>query len=315
MLASARCQLFFLREAGRVFERLGGGVELVAVLAVPFHAAFVALADGALGVFFERAGGRGLRLRGGTQGVSSASASYGPGGGNPSGNGTDGYYAGVYGNPQIIPLIGGSGGSGGSGWSGGGGGGSILVAAPSLITVTGTIRANGGSGQGFASGGGSGGAIRLISDQILGNGTVQAVAVGQGRIRVEANQLAGTMNFTPSTIAVPPPANAIIWPADTAPTVKVLSVDSIASPSDPSAPLISTSDIAIQKNGAVQVLLETRNFPTSGIVQFKYNQKYGSSSGWITASFVGGGFSIATWSSSVTFTGGFTTLQARATVP
>ena len=87
----------------------------------------------------------------------------GPGGGVQVpgwGDGGGGGYLSKYGNPSILPLIGGSGG-GGSGGSAGGAGGSILIGASGTITVTGGLYAKGGSGTDY-SGGGSGGAVRLI---------------------------------------------------------------------------------------------------------------------------------------------------------
>lgn len=95
----------------------------------------------------------------------------------------------TYGNPTLIPLIGGSGGGGGAGGpiipgsGGGGGGGAILIASSGTIYVTGAILANGGapvstgstSGRGAHGGGGSGGAIRLIATTVSGNGVISAV--------------------------------------------------------------------------------------------------------------------------------------------
>lgn len=95
----------------------------------------------------------------------------------------------VYGNPTLIPLIGGSGGGGGAGGTvmpgsgGGGGGGAILIAASGTLSVTGSILANGGApgspgaaytGRGSYGGGGSGGAIRLIATLVSGNGVISA---------------------------------------------------------------------------------------------------------------------------------------------
>src|SRR5438105_4782821 len=60
--ATRRTTLFAIGEAWRVFERLGGSVELfVAVEAIPFYAAFTALTGGPFGVFFEGIGDGVLR--------------------------------------------------------------------------------------------------------------------------------------------------------------------------------------------------------------------------------------------------------------
>ncbi len=99
-------------------------------------------------------------FRGGTGYFASnvgASAGFGPGGGqwNIVGNGWGGggsygsagaYGPPTYGNPSLIPLLGGSGGGGygGDGRGGGAGAGAILIASPGTISLPGTIRANGG---------------------------------------------------------------------------------------------------------------------------------------------------------------------------
>lgn len=93
----------------------------------------------------------------------------------------------VYGNTDLLPLVGGSGGGGGTGGSvlpgsgGGGGGGAILIASSGTLNVTGAILANGGvpvsssvNGHGSRGGGGSGGAVRLVATTIGGNGTISA---------------------------------------------------------------------------------------------------------------------------------------------
>ena len=245
---------------------------------------------------------------------------YGPGTANPQFDNTgNGFYASEYGNPQIIPLIGGSGGSGTyiRANNGGAGGGAILIAAAGGIAINGLITANGGA----ALFGGSGGAIRLIAPQVSGNGQVTAFNPSfggpgglAGRIRIETTALAPTLQTTPVTIAVAPAAIPIIWPADDAPTVRVASVDGTPIQGDPTAPLVSAADIPLQNNGTVQVILETKNFPLEGVVQLRTVQKYGPAA-WVTATNSAGTFAQATWIANVTFAPGFTTLQARATVP
>jgi hypothetical protein len=159
----------------------------------------------------------------------------------------------------------------------------------------------------------------LIAEQVTGAGSVSALNLnegsGYGRIRIETSNLATTLQTSPSTIAVPPAAIPVIWPADDAPTVKVYSVDGVLAPLDPTAALVSSADVGIQKNGVVQVVLKTTNFPVSGNVQLRRVEKYGAAS-WVTAAVQSGGtFASADWVANVTFAPGFTTLQARATVP
>jgi hypothetical protein len=253
-------------------------------------------------------------FRGNAYGPSGRGPGFGPGGG--ASDAQSGSYSSTYGNPQILPLIGGSGGgSSTSGYgyiTGGAGGGAILLGVTGNLQHTGLISANGGRGSGNSYG--SGGAIRLIAEQVTGNGSLSAVGGGAGRIRIETSLLSTNIIANPSTIAVPPPAVPVIWPANDAPTARIVSVDGVAAPSDPTAPLISSADVGIQKNGNVIALIETTNFPTSGNVRLRVGPKYASFS-LLTASFVSGSFSSATWQVTLTFNPGFSALQAIATVP
>ena len=74
-------------------------------------------------------------------------------------------------------------------------------------------------------------------------------------------------------------------------------------------------DAVIAKTTAVTVLVQTTNFPISGVVQLRDVGKYGPAT-WRTATLVAGGTSAsANWSVSAVFPNGYTTLQAKATVP
>ena len=151
------------------------------------------------------------RFRGNAVGLAGYGAGYGPGGGTQT-NGTtpNATYATSHGNPQIMPLLGGSGGSPApfSSGSGGGAAGAILIASASNTTIGGSIDARGGISSG--GGIGSGGGIRLIAEQILGNGSLSAVDTNlstlPGRIRVEVSVLSTSLVTNPSTVAIPPPA-------------------------------------------------------------------------------------------------------------
>lgn len=99
----------------------------------------------------------------------------------------------VYGNPLLIPLVGGSGGGGGPGQpgrGGAGGGGAILVASDTAVNIGGRINARGGANNGHVNHG-SGGAIRIVSPVITGPGTLDvdggnwADTAGHGRIRLD----------------------------------------------------------------------------------------------------------------------------------
>jgi hypothetical protein len=156
--------------------------------------------------------------------------------------------------------------------------------------------------------------VKLIADQVTGTGSLDADT--SGRLRIEANSLTATITSNPPTIAVAPGTTPIIFQSANSPTVKIVSVDGINSPADPTAPLTSSADIAIQKNTPVTIVLETRNFATAGaVVSVRVADKYGSYS-WYNASLDGGGTSVlSTWRVSTTLAPGFVTLQARATAP
>jgi hypothetical protein len=244
-------------------------------------------------------------FRGGPRGPLGFGAGYGPGG-------DGGTYSQTYGNPQIIPLIGGSGATPyfdlGRPRHAGGGGGAIMIAAARAFSLGGLIDANGGTG----SVNGSGGAVRVIAEQVSGEGSITALA--DGRVRIETRSLAQTVRTFPETVAVAPQESPILWLPDNAPLVRVVSVDGQVSPVDPTAPLLSSADVGIQNNSVVQVILETTNFPIEGVVQLRVVQKYGPAT-WVQAARLDGGFASARWVANLAFAPGFSTLQARATVP
>ena len=232
-------------------------------------------------------------------------AGLGPGGGGR------GSYSSSYGNPQILPLIGGSGSEPRNATSGASGGGAVLIAAPGTIQINGTVSALHAFASDFPSGGG---AVKLIANQVTGTGTLNSGY--DGRLRIEANSLSSSVITTPSTIAVAPGTTPTIFQSATSPTVKIVSVDGINSPADPMAPLVSSADIAIQKNTPVTIVLETRNFATAGaVVAVRVANKFGGY-GWYNATLDSGGTStLSTWRVSTTLVPGFVTLQARATAP
>jgi hypothetical protein len=251
-------------------------------------------------------------FRGAAVGPAGIGSGLGPGGGTPF---THASHNTTYGNPQIIPLIGGSGGGGHSnGSAGSGGGGAILIAAATNIMIDGRISVLGGARTVY---GGSSGSIRLVADQVTGSGALDATSQtsGFGRIRIEANMLSTALNTTPSTIGVSPGVSPTIFQAASDPTVRIVSVDGVPSPPDPTAPLISSADIAIEKNTAVTIVIETRNFATAGsVVSIRRADKFGNTLN-ANASFASGDATMALWEANVVLTPGFTTLQARATAP
>ena len=253
------------------------------MLAEPGPGGFRGGATGSLGT------GSGLGVSGATTGSSTAS------------------YASSYGNPSILPLIGGSGGQGGTA-----GGGAILIASAGSIQVSGSITSLGLSGSFPNYSAGSGGAIRLVANSISGTGTIDVR--NDGRIRLEANSVSGNVVTLPQTIAVAPATPPTIWPGNDAPTVKITNVDSSAAPAVPTAPLDLAADVGVSTNGASTVTIQTTNFPINGVVQVRAAPKFGTAA-WTTAVFQSGDATSANWTATVTFPTGFTTLQARATVP
>jgi hypothetical protein len=259
---------------------------------------------------------------GGFRGGASGPAGYGIGLGTGGGLGADGSgaYQGQYGNPQILPLIGGSGGN-----SGGGGGGCIAIFASQSVTISGLVSARGGVGTyghpwGNPVNFGSGGAIKIVAATVSGTGTISSLfpnTVLPGRLRIETNTLAPSLQTTPETIGVPPANPPVIWPAVNAPIAKVVSVDAVNAPVDPRAPLVAGADVAIQNSNQVNILIETQNFPIEGVVQLYITPKFGTwdSRKVLNATRLNGDITSATWRVQTTLPQGFVTLQARATQP
>jgi hypothetical protein len=253
--------------------------------------------------------------RGGAQGPAGNGTGLGWGGGHPP------CYITCYGNPQIIPLIGGSGSSAstyqGQGRAGNGGGGAILIACAGTVTINGKITADGGPYLG-GSFNGSGGAVKLIAAEVVGTGQISVLSDTYGlpgRIRLETLSLANSLRTFPETIMVPPSSPPTLWPPDNAPQVRVKSVAGANAPAEPLASLRSTADIPIEHNDAVAIDVETRNFPLEGVVQVRIADKFGGARLLRATLLPGSTIDLATWRLSTPLSLGFSTLQVRATVP
>lgn len=234
-------------------------------------------------------GGNGMGPGGGGGGPSTSYRS-GGGGGFATAGGSQGanYGAGgpAYGNPNLVPLIGGSGGGGmsglttGSGYGGGGGGGAILIASSGTITITGSVTAKGGDTPGSAPGAGSGGAIKLMANVISGSGTISTkggnvsayTKGGDGRIRFEAD----TNNFIPGTDPVytySQPGSVFVA------NMPVLSITSVAGVNVPANPTGSYSqpDILLPETtgNPVAVGLSASNIPVGTSVTVSVLPLYG----------------------------------------
>ena len=256
-------------------------------------------------------------FRGGALGAAGGGAGYGPGGIN-GGSGVASAYGSGYGNPQALPLMGGSG-CGANTWGGNygpfagpSGAGAILIAAGSAVTVDGQISAGGPGAQFGASYEytySGGGAIRIIGNQILGSGSLNA-----GVVRTEANSVSPQLVITPNTIAVTPGRSPTIWPASNTPVVTIVRVDSASTPTDPLAGVLTSSDVNISTNNPVDIILQANNFPPSGAITVRVTPKYANY--WnVGATYVSGDFSASTWKATTTFPNGFCVLQAHATSP
>ena len=193
----------------------------------------------------------------------------------------------------------------------------MLIAAANQVTINGSITANGGGGNNSGYGNywyayyGSGGAIRLIADQILGNGYIQAYGFNVGRIRLEANSASPTLTVDPlSAPASPNPV--VIWPASNAPTATVISVAGQTAPPDPKAALSGASaDLTIPNTNTVTILVQTTYFPTNGTVNV-YVKPRNSAQSILTTGFVSGSSSNALWQVNTTLPAGHNIIQARA---
>ena len=229
-----------------------------------------------------------------TPGVGSG-AGFGPGGATRASNG-DGRYGGggsygtfgdwghaVYGNPSLLPLIGGSGGGGGQretpDFSGGGGGGAILIASAEVVAISGSVIANGGRGanndQSRYTGGGSGGGIRIVCMELQGDGKLEAAggsgyrSGGLGRIRLERVTNANTLQIVPdsSVVSILDEDAPLIWLPTDGPVVRIVSIGGVAAPTDPLASFdASGPDIAIPQTSATEVQIETTNVEAESAV-------------------------------------------------
>lgn len=252
-------------------------------------------------------------FRGGTATYASnplASAGFGPGGGFWGGGvGHSGSYgtavsgASVYGNPSLVPLIGGSGGAGDPAFTGvreggGGGGGALLLACAGTVTLDGEIRANGGSGINNTggtdtnTGGGSGGGIRIVCDTLTGAGPLNALGGGgwqqggNGRIRIERVTNTATSAIVPDPSVVPLTAGdtALLWPPSSAPQVEIVSIGGVAAPADPRASFGATgADVALAETTSAQIVIRTTNVEQASTVQVRLTPRSGANAQVIAA--------------------------------
>ena len=239
-----------------------------------------------------------------------ASAGFGPGGGGTYANvrGYGGSHSttvstspDVYGNPSLVPLLGGSGGGGSEqAYSGGAGGGAMLIACSGTLSIDGQISANGGKGHDRSysvndSGGGSGGGIRLVADTFSGSGLIEAKGGlggdfpgGLGRIRLERvtnNDSWTAIAPSPSVVGLPAGDTALLWPTSSSPEVKIISVGGETVPDDPRASFGTLgADVALAETNTTRVVIETTNVEEASTVTVRATPRSNASYTETTAS-------------------------------
>ena len=274
-----------------------------------------------------------------------ASVGFGPGGG---GRQSDAGYAGsfgsnswnmtnsTYGNPSLVPLIGGSGGSGDPQYNsdrrgGGGGGGAMLLASNNLINLTGEIRSNGGAGKNYGgeeTGGGSGGGIRIICNSLNGSGRLTALGGsgwttgGVGRIRFERVDVVGSPVISPDPSIVPLIADstALLWPPNDAPKVAIVSVGGVNAPADPRASFgAQGADVTLPQGTTTPVIIRTENVESASTVQVRItprsNANFTTVNATIDTSATGLPANTLQWIANVPTNVGYSALQVRVVRP
>ena len=272
-------------------------------------------------------------------------AGFGPGGGfQQNGNaGQGGAYGtatsvATYGNPSLIPLIGGSGGSGDPEFvystperlGGGGGGGGLLIATSGTVALTGEIVSKGGDGTNYTyinTGGGSGGGLRVVCDQLSGTGKLTAnggggwQAGGLGRIRLERVTNSNSLTIVPDPSVVPlaASATALLWPPSDAPQVNVISIGGSAAPVDPRASFGSAgADVALPQTTSTQAIIETTNVEQASQVQVRVTPRAGANATVVNAtvqSVVSTSPLVVRWSATLPVNVGYSGVQVKVVRP
>jgi plastocyanin len=270
-------------------------------------------------------------------------AGFGPGGGGTAVVGQGGSHGAVgsgtgagplYGNPSLIPLLGGSGGGGDtdtSGQSGAAGGGAILLACTGTLSITGTITANGGNsaptGYNSAGGSGSGGGIRLVAGTLAGNGVIQAVGGsvgnpgGLGRIRIERVANAGNPQVVPdpSVVALADGSTPILWPPADGPLVRIVSIGGEAVPADPRASFGSAgADATIAQVSTTPVIVETTHVEEAAQVFVRVTPRANANYTRTQASsheVIGTDPLVIRWTASVPVQAGYSAMQVHVIRP
>jgi hypothetical protein len=274
-----------------------------------------------------------------------ASAGFGPGGGLQyingynSNDGGGGSYGTVsdstgspYGNPSLVPLLGGSGGAGrpivGPTRGAGAGGGAILIVSGGTVTVAGTIHADGGAGSNdyYTSGGGSGGGIRIVCDTLLGGGNLSAVGGGGsghtgglGRIRLErvTNNNSLVLAPDPSVVPLNEGDTALLFPPTGSPSVHVVSIGGVNAPADPRAGFGSAgADVTLPETTSTQVVIQTTNVEQASVVTVRLTPRSNANAKIIPATYsstVSAG--VFLWTATLPVNDGYSAVQVKVVRP
>ena len=98
------------------------------------------------------------------------------------------------------------------------------------------------------------------------------------------------------------------------PVLVVMSVNGASAPADPTARVLTSSDISISTSNPVDIILQSQNFPPSGIIVLRVTPKYAAYFN-VNAAYVSGDFNLSTRKATTTLPNGFCVLQAHATSP
>ncbi|MCP5527996.1 MAG: hypothetical protein H7A47_14485 [Verrucomicrobiales bacterium] len=279
-------------------------------------------------------------------------AGFGPGGAGRRVGDHYGYYSGggsygsegrngqpPYGNPALIPLLGGSGGGGRSSTyreagarGGGGGGGAILIACAGDIHIQGEMHANGGNGrvngesyQDFCSG--SGGGIRLVSEILSGGGSIQAVGGGGyhygglGRIRIERVTNNADVQVTPDPSIVPlvDGSTPQIWMPVSGPMVRIVSIGGTQPPADPRAEFNAIgADVVLPQTASLPVVVETTNVEDASVVTVRVTPRSNADFAEATATVsevVNADPLVLRWTAEVPVNDGYSAVQVKVVRP
>lgn len=266
-----------------------------------------------------------------------AGASYASIGGTPGGVNT----AGVYGNPSLLPLIGGSGGCGnnssvGGPRGGGGGGGAILIAGGNLVTINGTLQANGGKGfqtgndsAGYFgySGGGSGGGIRLLADTLAGAGRLVAIGGqsgnpgGLGRVSIQRVTAGVNLQMTPEphVVALTDGSAPLIWLPTNGPSIRVVSIQDIPASADPRAEIGALgADTVLPQITSATVVVETTNVEKASTVKVRATPRSNGTFSETEAAMttvVSEDPLVLRWTANVPVMDGYSAIQAKVVRP